>query len=86
MKCLEAVAGRPSGAEQIQGGGRLAVNYTAVLPGNLQPGAGPGACASPKTWHTVVGVLSAQAAGDQGALSTSTSRTWVTGSPAAGGQ
>lgn len=83
MKCLEAVAGRPSRAEQIQGGGRLAVDYAAVLPRNLWPGAEPGACAGPKTRHTVVGVLSAQAAGHQGALST---RTWVTGSPAAGGQ
>lgn len=41
MKCLEAAAGRPNGAEQIQGEGRLAVNYAAILPGNLQPGAGP---------------------------------------------
>lgn len=46
MKCLEAAAGRPSGAEQIQGGGRLAVNY--ALPGNLQPGAGPQARGKPR--------------------------------------
>lgn len=47
MKCLEAAAGRPSGAEQIQGGGRLAVNYAAILPGNLQPGAVPQARGKP---------------------------------------
>ena len=55
MKCLEAAAGRPSRAEQIQGGGRLAVNYADVLPRNLQPGAGPQARGKPRTKASSLG-------------------------------
>lgn len=55
MKCLEAAAGKPSRAEQIRGGGRLAVNYTAVLPGNLRPGAGPQAHVKPRAKASSLG-------------------------------
>lgn len=55
MKCLEAAAGRPSGAERIQGGGGLAVNYAAVLPRNLQPGAGLQARGKPRAKASSLG-------------------------------
>jgi len=55
MKCLEAAAGRPSGAEQVQGIGRLSVNYAAVLPGNLWHGAGPQARGKPRAKASSLG-------------------------------